>query len=113
MIHAGKMNAAIELYRREPAKNAAGESVATDVLYDTRMAERNDAPGSEIEDGKAIGLFRRDYGLRFDPELMVNATQFFVRDFDGDFDVVNVILTGSRKRYITLKTVKRGASFTI
>lgn len=112
MVFAGEMNSAIEFYRVIPGKNDQGEANDAPTLLSTRMAKRDDMGGQEVQEGKSIGQFTRQYHVRYDPEIMVNANQLMIRDFDGDWNVTNIGLTGSRKRYMTIKCIKRGQDFT-
>ncbi len=112
-VYAGKLNAEIEIFKNVSGTNAAGESLDAEESLKTRLANRIDGVGGEDEAGQMVATNVRTYVMRFDTEIAANATALFIRDFDGDWNIVNFQLVDSRKRYMKLKCLKRGENFTI
>lgn len=110
-IHAGQLNRTVSLFRNVTTKTDTGESIQQDELIKQVMyAKREDFTGSEDdEDGRVIGLGVVAYIVRFSSDLFVNGQKYFVKDFDGTYQINSIELTGQQKnRFLKLKCTRRG-----
>lgn len=113
-VYSGEMTSRVSVYHMVGTKNAQGESIETETFLFKRYAQRTDAVGTDDEDGKLIGLAVCRYRFRYDAQMAANASALFIRDFDGDWDVVApMAIIGNRNRYMELKCSKRGEEFTL
>ncbi|MEO0573213.1 MAG: hypothetical protein AAF039_16015 [Bacteroidota bacterium] len=113
LIFSGNLNRRVGFYHTSSINNDQGESIDAPQLLLTRFAYREDVGGEEELDGQLVAMQVCRFFIRFDKVIAANATALFIRDFDGDWDVTSYGITGSRKRYMELKCVKRGQNFTI
>lgn len=108
-VFSGQLNRRVGFYENTVSKNDSGESVETEQLLKERFVKRVDAIGSEDEDGRLLALAVCRFQMRFDKDIAAKASQLFIRDFDGDWQVVGPFsLLDGRRRYMELKCRKRG-----
>lgn len=108
-VFAGQMNRRVEFFENTTQKNASGEPIETEVSLGVRFVKRLDANGSEEEEGRLVALALCRFQMRFNADLFTKGATLFVRDFDGDWEVIGMprLLSG-RKRYMEVKCRKRG-----
>lgn len=105
----GEMNVQVEFFENTEAKNASGELVPTEQTLGKKMAKRTDGSGSENLDGRLEAMGTRNYQLRFDTNIAARASELFIRDVDGDWQVHGPIqLLDGRNRYMQINCRKRG-----
>jgi head-tail adaptor len=110
-IHPGQLNRKISLWRYTTTKTDTGESTqAEELIKDVVYAKREDHQGSEDDnDGRIIGLGVAAFTVRFTDDLFMNGQKYFVKDFDGIYQINSVELTGQqRNRFLKLKCTRRG-----
>lgn len=110
-IHVGQLNRKVSLFKNLSTKTNTGEATQEDELVKEVMyAKREDFQGSEDDQqGRVIGLGVVSYTVRFGSDLALNGQQYFIRDFDGDYQINSVELTGQqRDRFLKLKCARRG-----
>ena len=108
-VFAGQMTSRVEVFKYTAVSNDSGEAVKTQVSLGKKWVKRVDVSGSEEEDGRLIPLNVAKFMMRYTEEIMLQGTKYFIRDFDGDYEVNSVAMFGNqRKRFLEIKTSKRG-----
>jgi len=108
-VNSGELNVRIGIYSRATTKGPTGESSQAETLLFDRWAKRIDGATSEAEDGQLVAVTSTSFVIRWDPQVMAsNKTGLFLRDIDGDFEVKGITLVDARRRWLELKTVRRG-----
>ncbi len=117
-VFSGRLNRKVEFFENVTSKDQSGESIEVENLLKSRMVHRIDAVGDEsaagdsaygIGGGRLLALAVCKFQMRFDKDIAAKASRLFIRDFDGDWQVVGPFrLLDSRRRYIELRCRKRG-----
>jgi hypothetical protein len=111
LTYIGQLNRLVGLYKWTDTKNASSEAVKTPVLIKEVFVKRGDSPVGEDEDGRLVGLSTCKFVMRYNADVLLNGSKYFIRDEDGDYEVNSVTLINEdlqRKRFIELKCGKRG-----
>lgn len=110
-IHAGELNRVVDLYSKTYVNQGTNERVKQDTRIRQMRAKRIDVTGSEVEQGKLVALSVCKFLVRYDNDVLVNGSKYFIRDIDGDYEVNSVSITGpGRNRFLELKCSSRGDS---
>jgi len=104
--HAGEYNRRVELYEFSTGPSTTGERVRTDSLIKSLWVKRIEVSGSEEAEGKIVSLSVLKYEARYDRDLVLNGTKYFIRDLDGDYRINSVGI--KTRAEIELKCSKRG-----
>lgn len=104
--HAGEYNRRVELYEFSTGPSTTGERVRTDNLLKQLWAKRIEVSGSEVAEGKVLSLSVLKFEVRYDQDLLINGTKYFIRDLDGDYRINSVGIKSRAE--IELKCSKRG-----
>lgn len=108
-VFAGQLQSRVEVFKYTKVTNTSGEAVKTAVSLGKKWAKRVDVSGTEDDDGRLIPLNVAKFLMRYSSDLVVNGTKYFIRDYDGDFEVNSVVEFGSRRKsFLEIKTSKRG-----
>lgn len=108
-IFSGELNQKIDLYSKTVVRNSFGENKKIDFLVASKWVKRIDTSGNEDEDGRLIPVRDVRYYMRYDENVLKNGTKFFVKDFDGDYEITSVNIFGNRRKaFLEIKTQKRG-----
>ena len=108
-VFAGQMNTRVEVFHYTSINNTSGEAVKTAVSLGKRWVKRVDISKDEEEDGRLISLNVAKFMMRYSEDMMLEGTKYFIRDFDGDYEVNSVSMFGQmRKRFLEIKCSKRG-----
>lgn len=106
IVHIGKLDRRITIFKKQTTKTATGESLVEDVVHQECWAKAEDRSSKEEEEGKIYLLSVRDYTIRYNAETAQSGEEMFIRDYDGDFHIAGVQHIG-RKSYLKLNSVKR------
>jgi len=110
-IHAGQLNRKVSLFKNTATKTDTGESTQEDELVkEVVYAKREDFTGNQDDDdGRVIGIGVVAFIVRFSSDLFVNGQKYFVKDFDGIYQINSIELSGQQKnRFLKLKCTRRG-----
>ncbi len=107
--YSGQMTHRVKFYAPVTEKNVYGEPIETEELVSERFVMRIDGTGNEEEEGRLLSLGICTYRMRFDAAIFAGAGKMFVRDFDGDWQVIGKPrLLDGRRRYMELRCRQRG-----
>lgn len=108
-IHAGELNRVVKLFSKTYVNQSTNERIKQDTPLRDLRVKRIDVSGTEEEYGKLVALSVCKFVLRYDQDVLLNGTKYFIRDIDGDYEVNSVSITGpGRNRFLELKCSSRG-----
>lgn len=109
IVYAGEFKTLVEIYEYSYTKNEASENVKTLIKRGRKFVKRIDVGGNEENDGRLIPLDVVRYIMRFDKNFLKEGTKYIIRDQDGDYEVNNVRVYGSkRNKFLEIKASHRG-----
>ena len=108
-VFAGQLQDRVEVFKYTSVNNASGEAIKTAVSLGKKWVKRVDISGTEDEDGRLVALNVAKFLMRYTSEMMLEGTKYFIRDFDGDYEVNSVAQFGNRRKsFLEIKCSKRG-----
>lgn len=108
LVHAGEMNVRIELFRYVYVETTTSERERVEESLGACFSKRIEASASTDEEGKVIPIYARKYVIRFRKDLLLDGSDYFLRDIDGDYTINNVTIVDARNRWLELKCNRRG-----
>lgn len=108
ILHPGQCNRRVELFKYSKTNQTTAERKRTETLIGKRWVNRIEVSGQEEEEGKLRPLSVCRFQMKFEKDILVNGTAYFIRDIDGDYQVNSVAILGGRNRWIELKCSRRG-----
>jgi len=105
---AGLMNREVEFFKNEKQNTDTNERATVAVSLGKKRVQRIDVSGREEEDGKIMSLSVCKFILRFDKDVLINGTKYYIQDLDGKYQVNSINITGpGRNRFLELKCSSR------
>jgi head-tail adaptor len=106
LIYIGDMDRKVGVYQYTDVKTTTGETAKTEVLLKNTWAKAEEVSSSESEEEKVYLINVRNYTIRYNETIYQSGQEMFIRDLDGDYNVIGVQLQG-RKAFLKLKCLKR------
>ena len=105
---AGLMNREVEFFKTEKQNTPTSERATVVVSIGKKRVQRIDVSGQEEVEGKLLSLSVCKFVMRFDQDILINGTQYYIQDLDGKYQINSVNITGpGRNRFLELKCSSR------
>jgi hypothetical protein len=106
--YAGLFNREVEFFKMEKQNTPTSERASVPVSLGKKRVQRIDVSGQEEEDGKLMSLSVCKFIMRFDRDILINGTKYYIQDLDGKYQVNSINITGpGRNRFLELKCSSR------
>lgn len=109
LLHAGEFNRYVEFFTTVKEMTPTKERVEVPLSLGRKKVKRIDVSGEEDEDGKLIALSVSRFQMRYDRDILLNGSKYYIEDDGMKFQINSVNLYGpGRNRFLELKCSSRG-----